>query len=98
MYDIIAVQHSPLTLASKIRYKALVHFLISKGADVKLRMDGKSSALRLILYRIEFPIQEKPETLAERLYESYEFEDKPEVRSTIINIAHMLYTSWCGSA
>ena len=91
IYDIIAEQHSPLTLASKYRYKELVDFLILKGADVQFRMDGKSSALRLSLYRMGFKFKGKPVTLAGRRGGFYEkFESESEVRSAIVSIAQRL--------
>jgi ankyrin repeat protein len=90
MYEIIAAQHSPLTLACKFRYKKIVHFLILKGADVQFRMDGKSSTLRLSLYWIDLSFEGKPQTLTDRLHRSYESQPEPEVRSNIVSIARRL--------
>jgi len=89
MYEIIASQHSPLTLASKFRYDELVHFLIMKGADVRFRMNGESSALRLSLCIINI-VEGDMETLADDFQHWDRFVSEPEVRTIILSISHRL--------
>jgi ankyrin repeat protein len=83
MHKIFA-EHSPLTLASKLRYKEIVNFLILKGADVQFRMNGNISALRISLYSM-VSSKRKPMILSERFHFG-----KSEIRSTIVSIAHRL--------
>jgi ankyrin repeat protein len=86
-YEIIAEQHSPLTLASKYKYKELVDFLILEGADIQFRMDGTSSALRQCLHDIPIWFEGEPCALASRLYE---WDEGSAVRSAIVKMAHSL--------
>lgn len=96
MYPLLAGRHSPLTMASRYRYKNVVKFLIQKGADVRFRVNGLHSALRECLYDGKELYQAVPYEDLDTLDETFDFsakcEDRPEsaVRSTIISIVRSL--------